>query len=61
MSALTSELISYEEIGPQREFFEKKKSSALLHKNFITCMRKINVGLDEEKCAQLLVIGTEHR
>ena len=60
MSSLTSELISFEEIGPQREFFEKRKSSALLHKNFITCMSKISKELDEEKWTQMLVLGTEH-
>ena len=49
VSALSSELLSFEEVGPQREFFERKKSSALLHRNYITCMSKINKDLEDEK------------
>ena len=60
VSALTSELIAFEEIGPQMAFFEEKKNQALVHENFITCMSKINKNLNEEKTIQMLVVGTEH-
>ena len=60
VSALTSELISFENIEPQMEFFAKKKKAVHVHKNYITCMSKINKSLDEEKTIQLLLVGTEH-
>lgn len=60
VSALTSELISFEDIEQQRQFFNIKKTAALIHKNFITCMGKINKNLDEEKTVQMLIVGTEH-
>ena len=37
-----------------------KRNAALIHKNFITCLAKINKSLDEEKTVQMLIIGTEH-
>ena len=49
VSALTSELISFEDIDQQIDFFNRKKSNMHLHKNYITCMSKINRSLDEEK------------
>jgi len=60
VSSLTSELISFEDIVPQRAFYEKKKHLAIVHNNYITCMSKINKSLDEEKTIQMLVVGTEH-
>jgi hypothetical protein len=60
VSALTSELISFEDIKLQRQFFNSKKTAALIHKNFITCLSKINKNLDEEKAVQMLILGTEH-
>lgn len=60
VSALTSELISFEDIVLQRQFFNLKKTAALIHKNFITCLGKINKNLDEEKTVQMLIVGTEH-
>ena len=49
VSALTGELISFEDITQQRAFFNLKRNAALIHKNFITCLGKINKNLDEEK------------
>lgn len=49
VSALTSELISFEDINQQRAFFNMKRSAALIHKNFISCLGRINKSLDEEK------------
>jgi len=60
VSALTSELISFEDINQQRAFFSLKRSAALLHKNYITCLGRINKSRDEEKTVQMLVVGTEH-
>ena len=60
VSSLTSELISFENLEPQMEFFAKKKNAVHVHKNYITCMSKINKSLDEEKTIQLLLVGTEH-
>ena len=60
VSALTSELISFEDINQQRAFFNLKRNAALIHKNFITCLSKINKNMDEEKAVQLLLVGTEH-
>ena len=61
VSALTSELISFEDINQQKAFFNLKRNAALIHKNFITCLGKINKSLDEEKCPQMLIVGTEHQ
>ena len=36
------------------------KNCIHVHKNYITCMSKINKNLDEEKAVQLLLVGTEH-
>lgn len=60
VSALTSELISFEDVVPQMAFYQKNKKRALVHENFVTCMAKINKSLDEEKTTQMLVVGTEH-
>ena len=60
VSSLTSELISFEGIEPQMEYFNKMKNCIHVHKNYITCMSKINKNLDEEKAVQLLLVGTEH-
>ena len=49
VSALTSELISFEDITQQREYFNLKRHSALIHKNFIPCLCKINKNLEDEK------------
>lgn len=32
----------------------------MIHKNYITCLGRINRNMDEEKSVQMLVIGTEH-
>ena len=32
----------------------------MIHKNYITCLGRINKNMDEEKAVQMLVIGTEH-
>lgn len=60
ISAKTAELISFEELGPQMQFFTAKKYSPLVHENYVTCMTRINKNLDGEKELQMLVIGTEH-
>ena len=60
VSSLTSELISFESIEPQIEYFNKMKNCMHVHKNYITCMVKINKNLDEEKAVQHLIVGTEH-
>ena len=60
VSSLTSELISFEDIDQQIEYFNRKKSCIHSHKNYITCLSKINKSLDEEKTIQQLIVGTEH-
>ena len=37
-----------------------KRNAALIHKNFISCLGKINKNIDEEKSVQMLLVGTEH-
>lgn len=41
-------------------FYQEKKKLGLVHDNYITCMTKINKGLDDEKAVQMLILGTEH-
>ena len=52
VSLLTRELLSYEDLQPQMEYFMQNSHRAtgdFLHTNYITCLGKINKAVDEEK------------